>query len=91
MKTVKEWIETISDKTVKEKMYFNVENYGSVSGRVKLKKRYEYMHNAICGMFFWDYSPEGHDFWEAIHTFFCRDNEGKKSYEDFKHLDKSAK
>jgi hypothetical protein len=89
MKTVKQWIDTISDPIMKKKMIYNVQNHSrKKAGNMRTKR--DSMSAAIYAMFFWDQTPEGITFWIAIKDHFYNGS-GKKSYEDFKHLDKSIK
>jgi len=62
MKTIRQWLETISDETVREKALRNQKN-----------DVYEIdLAEAIRGAFRWEYSPEGHVFWsDYVKTLEC--------------------
>jgi len=56
MKTIRQWLETISDETVREKALRNQKNNGIEVFEIDLAE-------AITGAFSWAESPEGGTFW----------------------------
>ena len=84
LKTAQQWIDTIQDPTVKR---YLKENHEKSTFHAK-KDKYESCAEFIEHDFEWSETPQGDDFWQGIYNHFLS-GEGTKTYEDFKHLDKS--
>ncbi len=80
------WIAQIKDKTVKIYLTENVEKFAKPEHTVDTI--YVGMHSFISYSFDWDKTPQGGTFWGAIVEHFALGS-GIKTYDDFKHLDKS--
>lgn len=78
MKTTREWINTIKDKTVREMLFNNIHPHS-------LKNNYGSMWELLYQEFKWALTPQGQSFWEAIYLHF-REGSGHKTFDDFKHL-----
>lgn len=81
------FINALKDKTMQHKFADALDLHGYRSA--------EYLYQSILGLllfgFDWKTTPEGAKFWAAITRHFSNPNGGRKTYNDFKHLDKSAK
>lgn len=81
-----QWIEEIKDETVKGYLKENIEKYlypGHISETI-----YHGM-NVFLESFDWAKTPQGYNFWHGICLHF-ENGSGIKTYEDFRHLDKSV-
>lgn len=62
--TIKEWLESIDDKEVRDRALKNSYKYGV--NEVKEPN----LSEAILGAFRWDETPEGAEYWQNIHEDF---------------------
>lgn len=59
MKTIKEWFETIPDSKIRQKALNNLGKSFDPSEKESLREAFYYA-------FAWEFSPEGHDYWQKI-------------------------
>lgn len=66
MKTIKEWIESISDPEVRRKALNNTR-------QPELSIQKYSLHEAFALAFIWNESPEGEEYWSAVYQSFLAD------------------
>lgn len=62
MKTIRQWLETIADKEIREKAIRYAENESITT----LHERYDTLDYALLAAFWFDKTDEGFEYWENI-------------------------